>query len=147
MPQSTALQVPNIPLHIPSFSLSMSSILEKVLVLPSSLPANTIHASSPETSIPIIYSTYEAVVVQSSCSPLLNAYITMPMPSPTITQTSPLVSTRIDISSADQVRDEFNDGIVISLGYYHYRKSNKVVVRRGKKRRRDQGDVDTSLYN
>ena len=59
MPQSTALQVPNIPLHIPSFSLSMSSILEKVLVLPSSLPADTIHASSLKASIPIISLTFE----------------------------------------------------------------------------------------
>ena len=36
---------------------------------------------------------------------------------------------------------------MISLGDYHYSKSNKAVVRRGKKRIKDQGDVDTSLSN
>ena len=60
MPQSTALQVPNIPLHIPSFSLSTSSVPGKVLVLSSSLPVDTIHASSLKTSIPIIPSSSEA---------------------------------------------------------------------------------------
>ena len=39
----------------------------------------------------------------------------MPMPSPTTTQTSPLVSTRIDTSSTDEVRDKFNEDIVILL--------------------------------
>ena len=71
----------------------------------------------------------------------------MPMPSLTITQTSPLVFVGISTSSTNEVRDEFNEDIVISLGDYHYRKSNKAVVRRGKKRSRDQGDVDTSLSN
>ena len=72
----------------------------------------------------------------------------MHIPSPTITQTSPLVSTWIDTSSTHEVRDEFNEYIVISLGDYHSRKSNKAVVRIGnKKRSKDQGDVETSLSN
>ena len=71
----------------------------------------------------------------------------MPMPKPTTTHTSPLVSTGISTSFIDEVRDEFNEDIVISLVYYHYSKSNKEVVRTGKKRIRDQGDVDTSLSN
>ena len=71
----------------------------------------------------------------------------MPMPSVTINQTSPLVSTGMVISSTDEVRDEFNEDIVISLGDYSYAKSNKAVVRRGKKRSRSQGDVDTFLSN
>ena len=147
MPQSTTLQGLKIPLHIPSFSLSTSSIPGNVLVLSSSLPADTIHDSSLETSISIIPSSSEAVVVQSSSPPLLTAHITMPMPSSTITQTSPLVSTEIDTSSTNEVRDEFHEYIVISLGDYHYSRSNKSVVRRGKKRSRDQGDVDTYLSN
>ena len=40
-----------------------------------------------------------------------------------------------------------NEDIVISLGDYRYRKSDKSVVKRGKKRSRDQSDVDTSLLN
>ena len=71
----------------------------------------------------------------------------MPMPSPTITQNSPLMSTRIDTSSIDEVNDEFNEYIVISLGDYHYNKSNKEVIIRGKKRSIDHSDVDTSLSN
>ena len=140
MPQSTALQFPNIPLHIPYFSLSASSVPEKASVLSSSLSVDTIHASSHETSISIIPSSSEVANVQISYPPILTAHITMPMPSLTITQTSPLVSTGIDTSSIDEVRDEFNEDIVISLGYYHYRKSNKAVVIIGKKRRIDQGD-------
>ena len=148
MPSSTAPQIFKIPLHIPSFTSSSSSVSEKVLIpTSSSLPADTIHVLSLETSIPITTSTSEAPIVQSGSSPLLSAHMTMPMPSVTINQTSPLVSTDIDISSTDEVRDEFNEDIVISLGDYCYDKSNKVVVRRGKKRSRNQGDVDTSLSN
>ena len=40
-----------------------------------------------------------------------------------------------------------NEDIVISLGDYRYSKSDKSVVKRGKKRSRDQSDVDTSLSN
>ena len=57
------------------------------------------------------------------------------------------IDTRIDTSSTNEVRDEFNEDIVISLGDYHYRKYDKEIVRRGKKRSRYQGDVDTSLSN
>ena len=49
--------------------------------------------------------------------------------------------------STIESRDEFNEDIIISLGDYHYSKSNKAVVKKGKKRSRDQGDMDTSLSN
>ena len=92
-------QIFKIPLHIPSFTSSSSYVSEKVLMpTSSSLPADTIHVSSPKTSIPITTSTSEAAVIQSGSSPLLSAHITMPMPSVTINQTSPLVSMGIYIS-------------------------------------------------
>ena len=71
----------------------------------------------------------------------------MPMPSHIMMQTSSLISTGIDAPSIDEIRDEFNEDIVISLGDYRYRKSDKSVVKRGKKRSIDQSDVDTSLSN
>ena len=148
MPSSIAPQIFKIPLHIPSFTSSSTCVFEKVLIpTSSSLSADNIHVSSPETSIPISTSTSQAVVVQTGSSPLLSVHITMPIPSVTITQTSSLVSTGIDISSTDGVRDDFNEDIVISLGDYFYDKSNKAVVKRGKKRSKNQGDVDTSLSN
>ena len=58
-----------------------------------------------------------------------------------------MISIGIDAPSIDEIRDEFNEDIVISLGDYRYRKSDKSVVKRGKKRSRDQSDVDTSLSN
>ena len=70
----------------------------------------------------------------------------MPMPSHTMTQTY-LISTGSDVPSIDEIRDEFNEDIVISLGYYRYRKSDKSMVKRGKKRSRDQSDVDTYPSN
>ena len=71
----------------------------------------------------------------------------MPMPSHTMTQTSSLISTCIDAPPIDEIRDEFNEDIVISLGYYCYRKYDKSVVKRGKKRSKDESDADTYLSN
>ena len=71
----------------------------------------------------------------------------MPIPSHTMTQTSSLISTGIYVPPIDEIRDEFNEDIVISLGDYRYSKSDKSVVKRGKKRSIDQSDVDTSLSN
>ena len=45
------------------------------------------------------------------------------------------------------MRDEFNEYFVISLGEYRYSKADKSVVKRGKKRSRNQSDMDTSLSN
>ena len=82
-----------------------------------------------------------------SPSPSPATHITLLMPFPILTHTSSLVSTVVGTSSATNSRDEFNEDIVISIGEYHYSKSNKAVVKKGKKRSRDQGDMDTSLSN
>ena len=71
----------------------------------------------------------------------------MTIPSHTTTQTSSLISTGINIPPIDEMRDEFNEDFVISVGEYHYRKADKSVVKRGKKRRRDQNDMEISIVN
>ena len=71
----------------------------------------------------------------------------MPMPPPTVTQTSSLVSTVIRTSSFTQSKDEFDEDIAISLGDCFYSKSDKEVVRKGKKRSRDHGDMDVFVTN
>ena len=148
IPPSTISQVFKVPLHIPFISSIPSPIPEKSSVLsPSSLLATTMQVSSIETSIPDTPSTFEVTVIQSSNSSSLTSHVTMPMPSHTMMQTSSLISTGIDAPSIDEIRDEFNEDIVISLGDYHYRKSDKLVVKRGKKRSRDQNVVDTFLSN
>ena len=69
------------------------------------------------------------------------------MPFPIVTQTSSLVSTVVGTSSTTDSRDEFHEDNVISLGDYYYSKYNKEVVKKGKNRSRDEGDMDTSLFN
>ena len=103
--------------------------------------------SSIETYVPDTPSTPEVTVIHSSTSFSLTSHITIPMPSHTMTQTSSLISIGINAPSIDEIRDEFNEDIVISLGDYCYSKSDKSVLKRGKNRSRDQSDVDTSLSN
>ena len=45
------------------------------------------------------------------------------------------------------MRDEFNEHFVISLGEYRYSKADRSVVKKGKKRNRDQRDLDMSATN
>ena len=71
----------------------------------------------------------------------------MPMPPPIITQTSSLVSKVVGTSASTKPRAEFDEDIVISLGDYYYRNSNKAVVKKGKKRTRDQSGMDVSVTN
>ena len=71
----------------------------------------------------------------------------MPIPSPTVTQTSTLVSIVVGTSSATESTGDFNEDIVISLGDYYYSKYDKSVFKKGKKRGRDQSDIDTSITN
>ena len=66
----------------------------------------------------------------------------MTMPSHIITQTSSLVSTVIETSTSTDLRAEFDEDIVISLGDYYYSKSDKAVVKKSKKRTRDQSGMD-----
>ena len=71
----------------------------------------------------------------------------MPIPSQTVTQNSSLIATGVNVPPIDEIRYEFNEDFVISLGEYHYRKADKLVVKREKKRSRDQSNVDPSLSN
>ena len=71
----------------------------------------------------------------------------MSIPSQTMIQTSSLIFTSIIIPPIDEMRDEFNEEFVISMGEYHYSKADESVVKRGKKRSRDQSDMDTSSSN
>ena len=68
----------------------------------------------------------------------------MPIPTPTITQTSSLVSTVIGTSPFTESMDEFEEDNVVPLGDYFYNKSSKVVLIKGKKRGKDQGGVDAN---
>ena len=68
----------------------------------------------------------------------------MPIPTSTITQTSSVVSTMDGTTSFTGLVVEFDEDIVVPLGDYFYSKWLKVVLRRGKKRSRDQGGVEAN---
>ena len=145
---STISLVFKVPLHIPSFSSIPSPFHEKASTLsPSSLRVTTMQVSSIETYVPDNPSTPEVTIIQSSTSSSLTSHITMPMPSYTMIQTSSLISRCINVPPIDEMRYEFNEDFVISLGEYCYSKYDKSVVKRVRKRSRDQSDVDTSLSN
>ena len=71
----------------------------------------------------------------------------MPIPTPTITQTSSLVSTGNATSSFTKSKDEFEEDNVVSLGDYFYSNSSKEMVRKGRKRSRDQDGLEASVTN
>ena len=58
-----------------------------------------------------------------------------------------MISIGISIPPIDEIRDEFNEYFVISLGEYRYSKADRSVVKKGKKRNRDQSDMDISIRN
>ena len=66
----------------------------------------------------------------------------MTIPSHTTTQTTSLISTGISIPHIDEMRDEFNEYFVVSLGEYQYIKVDRLVVKKGKKRNMDQSGMD-----
>ena len=68
----------------------------------------------------------------------------MLMPTSTITRTSSLVSTMDGTTSFTKSMADFNEDIVAPFGEYFYRKSSKVVLRRGKNISRDQGGVEAN---
>ena len=103
--------------------------------------------SSIETFVPDIYSSPEVTLSQSVTSSLSTSHINMTKLYHTTTQTSSLISIGINIHSIDETRDEFNENFVISLGEYRYSKVDKSVVKRGKKRSRDQNDMEMSFSN
>ena len=53
----------------------------------------------------------------------------------------------IGTSASTEPRDELDEDIVISLGDYYYSKSDKVVVKKGKRRTRDQSGMDSYVTN
>ena len=69
----------------------------------------------------------------------------MTIPSPIITQTSSLVSPVISTYRSIHPRDEFDEEIVVSLGEYYYSKPDKSVIKKGKKRGRDQSGMEVSV--
>ena len=90
------------------------------------------HVSSIETSVSDNPSTPKVIVTQSSTSSSLTSHNTMSMPSHTMIQTSSLISIGIDVPPIYEIRDEFNEEFVISLGEYHYSKVDKSVEKKGK---------------
>ena len=149
IPSSIVPLVFKTPLHIPSFSLVLSPVTEKSSeVSPSSLlKATTVQIYSVEAYVHDIYSAPEVTLAQNVTSSPSTSHITMTTPSHTTTQTSSLISTGISIPPIDEMRDEFNEDFVISLGEYWYIKADKSVIKKGKKRNRDQSDMDISVAN
>ena len=86
-------------------------------------------------------------LTQNVGSSLSTSHVNMTIPSHNTTQTSSLVSTGINIPPIDEMRNAFNEYFVISLGEYRYSKADKLVVKRGKKRSKDQSDMDISVAN
>ena len=116
-PSSTVPPVFKIPLHIPSFSSMASHVPEKIsAVSPSSLKATSLQVSSIETSIPDPSLAPKITLSQNVTSSPSISPITMTIPFHTTTQTSSLISTGISIPPIDEIRDEFNEYFVISLG-------------------------------
>ena len=110
LPKTQSLKI---PLQLPSFTLSSSSILEKILVPSSSLPAANVQIPSPETSIPVLSLTYETTLDQNIYFPLPTSHITMPIPTATITQTSSLVSTiNVTLPFIESVAEFEQDNVV-----------------------------------
>ena len=58
-----------------------------------------------------------------------------------------MISTGITIPPIYEVKDEFNEYFVISLGEYQYSRVDRSVVKRGKNRGRDHNDMDMSMVN
>ena len=71
----------------------------------------------------------------------------MPIPAPTVTQTSSLVSIVNGTSSFTESVVEFEEDIVVPLGDYFYSRSSKAMVRKGRKRIRDQGGLEAPVTN
>ena len=66
----------------------------------------------------------------------------MTIPSHTTTQTTSLISTGISIPPIDEMRDEFNEYFVVSIGEYWYNKGDRSMVKKGRKRNMDHSDMD-----
>ena len=102
-------------------------------------------SSSPLQAVNLHFPTSEfsisEIALVQNISPF-TSHITMTIPSPIVTQTSSLVSTVIDTYGSIDPRAEFDEDIVVSIGEYYYSKPDKTVIRKGKKRTRDQSGMD-----
>ena len=127
IPSSVVPPLFKTPLHIPSFSSFSSPVFEKITtVSPSSLlKATTVQISSVEVSVHDVSSTPEVTLAQNIAPSPTTPHITMAIPSQTKTQTSSLISTGISIPPIDEIRDEFNEDFVVSLGEYRYSKVDR----------------------
>ena len=67
----------------------------------------------------------------------------MSIPPPIITQTSSLVSTVNGNSSFTESEADFEEYVVVPLGDYFYSRSSKAIVRKGRKRSKDQGGLES----
>ena len=103
--------------------------------------------SSNETSILDIYSAPKVIPAQNVSPSPSTSPITMTIPSHTTTQTTSLRSIGIRIPPIDEMMDESNEYFVVSLGEYWYNKADISVVKKGKKRSKDQSDMDMSIAN
>ena len=108
-----------------------SSMFEKITtVSPSSLlKATTMQIYSMEASVHDISSTPEVTLDQNVTPFPTTSHITMAIPSQSTTKNSSLVSTGISIPPIDEVRDQFTEDFVVSLGEYRYRKPDRSVVK------------------
>ena len=105
----------------------------------SKITSTKIFIPSSKTLIPTFSSTSELVVAQCISSSLFTSHVTLPIPTPTITQTSSLVSIENVTSSFTESVDEFEEDNVVPLGDYFYSKSSKAVLRKWKQRSKYQG--------
>ena len=71
----------------------------------------------------------------------------MTMPTHITTQTTSLISIGISILPIDEMREEFNEDFVVSLGEYQYNKVDRSLVKKGRKRNMYQSDMDMSIAN
>ena len=125
MPIASSIVPPvfKIQLHIPSFRSASLRVHEKTSTLsPSSLRSTTLQVSSIETSVLGISSAPKVTLTQSVTSSPSTSHITRTIPSHTTTQTTSLISTGLNIPPIDEMRDEFNEDFVVSLGEYWYSK-------------------------
>ena len=131
IPLAVVTPIFKIPLHIPSIRSVSSPMSEKIaIVSPSSfLKATTMKIPYAEASVHEIPSAPEVTLAQNVTSSLATSHITMAIPFQATTQTSSLISTGISIPPIDEVRDDFNEDFVVSLGEYRYRKAVKYMVR------------------
>ena len=135
IPTSDVSTVVKNPLHIPSISSVSLSVAEETSVVSSSpSKISTVQVSSVETTIPNIPSAPEAIPAQNMNLSPCTSSVTMIIPSVTTTKTTSVISIGINIPPINEVREEFNEYFVVSLGEYQYSKTNRSVVRKGRKR-------------